>query len=509
MRKHPVTAVGAALVLAVSLTGLSQQTVEQAAKTKTITLPTPGTPKAVGYALTDPATGEIISLDGDQDAVADLNTAELKQERLLSAFHITHPSKWDDTSGKSADQVALEVVAAAAISHPRPYVPDPSEVTTETLEEAVLRTIESEISRQEGQQLLLTCDALLAPPNILWHNKITGANRVWLMNGTNHTASQPLPTDPAFAAWKMVGTGDFNGDGNTDIVWEHPTQDHHEVWYMCGTSRIGTNDLPQNGLQSADWRVVGVADFGNSSCPDLLWQYRYSDQTYVWFMDNTNCVSVCQLPGTGGDINWRIVGANRRPPPYNQPVILWRNENTSIGQHALWYMIGCNTDPNNGGLIHNSSGGWAATIDRDMRHPGFFDINGDGNFDMVLRHTTLGIHGVWFLNGTLFTAGSWILEREPNTNWRIATQEMQDSTWNLDRISSPAPSYGGIPIATVSGSQVTVNLLSPGLQNYEAWDVERRTDGANWQWRESTTGFPYNWTDTSAQAGHSYEYRVA
>src|SRR5579871_2220237 len=75
----------------------------------------------------------------------------------------------------------------------------------------------------------------VAPPNILWHNKFTGQNKFWTMNGTTVVSETPLQNsiDPN---WKLIGSGDFNGDGEADIVWQNEITGQNAVWYMKGTN---------------------------------------------------------------------------------------------------------------------------------------------------------------------------------------------------------------------------------------------------------------------------------
>src|SRR2546421_10038698 len=55
--------------------------------------------------------------------------------------------------------------------------------------------------------------AALAPsPDILFQNRLTGQLVDWRMNGTSLIDYTSL-TDPGAANWKIVGSGDFNGDG--------------------------------------------------------------------------------------------------------------------------------------------------------------------------------------------------------------------------------------------------------------------------------------------------------
>ena len=71
--------------------------------------------------------------------------------------------------------------------------------------------------------------------DILWQND-DGSVAVWEMNGTNLIGSgvvgNPGPS------WHAVGTGDFNGDGHSDILWQNSTGEVG-IWEMNGTSVIG------------------------------------------------------------------------------------------------------------------------------------------------------------------------------------------------------------------------------------------------------------------------------
>ena len=40
-------------------------------------------------------------------------------------------------------------------------------------------------------------------------------------------------------AWKAVGTGDFDHNGLSDILWQNPSTGQASVWEMEGTARTG------------------------------------------------------------------------------------------------------------------------------------------------------------------------------------------------------------------------------------------------------------------------------
>jgi hypothetical protein len=57
------------------------------------------------------------------------------------------------------------------------------------------------------------------------------------MNGTNIIAHAPV-ADPR-PSWHVAGTGDFNGDGKSDILLQN-TDGQVSIWEMNGTNIIAT-----------------------------------------------------------------------------------------------------------------------------------------------------------------------------------------------------------------------------------------------------------------------------
>ena len=64
-------------------------------------------------------------------------------------------------------------------------------------------------------------------------------NVVWYMNDATWIGSAELiPVgDPA---WQIMGTGDYNNDGNVDILWRYNgVGGYNYIWYMDGVTWIG------------------------------------------------------------------------------------------------------------------------------------------------------------------------------------------------------------------------------------------------------------------------------
>ena len=57
------------------------------------------------------------------------------------------------------------------------------------------------------------------------------------MNGTNVIGGGAVGPNPG-PSWKAIGTGDFNDDGHSDILWQN-TNGQAAIWEMNGTNVIG------------------------------------------------------------------------------------------------------------------------------------------------------------------------------------------------------------------------------------------------------------------------------
>src|SRR6185503_12270975 len=87
-----------------------------------------------------------------------------------------------------------------------------------------------------------------------------------LMNGGGITASSDIGT--MSSSWSMVGTGDFNGDGKSDILWYEGASGTIKEWLMDGSTVTATPSVA-NGIPSS-WSVIGTGDFNGDGKSDIL-----------------------------------------------------------------------------------------------------------------------------------------------------------------------------------------------------------------------------------------------
>jgi hypothetical protein len=146
-------------------------------------------------------------------------------------------------------------------------------------------------------------------PDFLWRNDATGSLTAWLMNGTTLATSTPLnPSSVADLDWRPVGTGDFNHDGKTDILWRHQGSTQIVAWLMDGVNLAGGGFLTPSTLDPS-WLPSATGDFNGDEHTDILWRHQASNELVVWLMNGmTQTCGVFLNPDRMTDANWKVAG---------------------------------------------------------------------------------------------------------------------------------------------------------------------------------------------------------
>jgi hypothetical protein len=101
----------------------------------------------------------------------------------------------------------------------------------------------------------------------------------------------------------VIATGDFNGDGNADILWRDSSGDLG-VWLMSGAAIISSASLCN---VPATWTVVGTGDFNADGMTDLLWRDT-SGNTSIWIMNEATVASTASVGNI--PIAWTVQSLN-------------------------------------------------------------------------------------------------------------------------------------------------------------------------------------------------------
>lgn len=236
---------------------------------------------------------------------------------------------------------------------------------------------------QANYTLNVTAQDNLLSTDLLWRYS-PGLTVYWDLDQTVLVTGGALSADRS-ANWTVGGLGDFNQDGNTDILWRDASAALTDVWFMNGATLLSSSSIfPALG---ADWQISGTADFNQDGKTDIIWRNPTAALTDIWFMNGTTLLSSTTLTDQVG-IGWEIgaVGDFNRD---GNPDLLWYNRGASI--LGFWLL--------------DSALSVQAVV--PLPSPDIFwilsgtgDFNRDGNLDLLWRY--LGPEG---------TVAGWLLDR--------------------------------------------------------------------------------------------------
>jgi hypothetical protein len=206
-----------------------------------------------------------------------------------------------------------------------------------------------------------------------------------------------IPAGQMGSEWHVVGIGDFNGDSKSDILWKS-TSGNADVWSMDGTQLLSDHQVEDKegvlGQMGSEWHPVTTGDFNGDGKSDILWE-NTSGNTDVWSMDGAQLLSDHLVQDTRGVLGqmgseWHVAGAGNFDGDKTADLV-WVDTNNNV---QIWDMDGSQISQVVTPDAHQEAG-W------QLKAVG--DFTGIGAKDDLLWLRSDGAAQVWHVTGTQVT----------------------------------------------------------------------------------------------------------
>ena len=224
-------------------------------------------------------------------------------------------------------------------------------------------------------------------PDVIWQEPGVGSAQIWYLGGPMGVSYLQSADLSGATSLQIVGIGDFDENGTSDVVLQDPVSGAVLVWYLggaMGNELIGISDI----VSGNPWRVVSVADFNRDGHPDVLWQDPVSGLAQIWFLGGPQGSTLLGAANVTASNSWRIAGAS----DFNGdgvPDLVWQDPES--GATEIWYMGGPQGNVVTSAAELAGANSWHIVA--------VADFNLDGHPDVVWQDPVTGESQVWFLTG--------------------------------------------------------------------------------------------------------------
>lgn len=232
-------------------------------------------------------------------------------------------------------------------------------------------------------------------PDVLWQHPSRGVLEVWVMDDykpVRRVALRDTTGDPNLYA---VGTDDFDGDGMTDILlWQADTGSTF-IWYVQDFKVVARAGFAE---RMPDFTPVSVYDYDRDGDPDILWQSKDRRLVVTLVKDATLVGKVeIELASAGPSLEnvWVVRGSGDFDSDGDHDLALERIPRTSPDDEAAKVVAIARMDGPRGTVEPV-----AIQPDLNWKIGAVQDYDGDGGPDLLWENDFTGETAGWLMDGT-------------------------------------------------------------------------------------------------------------
>jgi hypothetical protein len=204
--------------------------------------------------------------------------------------------------------------------------------------------------------------------------------------------------------WQIVGSGDYNGDGRSDVLLHNAFENKFDVWGMLDGGTYASELLPDDFGNAAE--VIASGDFDGDEMSDILWRDLESGDVDIWGLTADSTLG----PLEGGGNPWSAIGAGDFDGDGRDDVLLRERATDRLAVRL--------STTGTRGVIQSAQN--QGTRERNV--PSIGDYDGDGLADLVLYDGATAETQLWVMDGSV--AKSELLP-SPLDYWDFATVDLR------------------------------------------------------------------------------------
>jgi M6 family metalloprotease-like protein len=136
----------------------------------------------------------------------------------------------------------------------------------------------------------------------------TGKLAVWYMNGTTNTGGLTLNSGKSIGTGSIIaGVGDFDGNGSVDVLIQN-SAGKLAAWYLQKGAFLRNGYLAAGKTAGSGWFARGVGDFDGDGKTDVVFQHS-TGKIRMWFLNRSQFLRTTTLNGgVPIALQWQLIG---------------------------------------------------------------------------------------------------------------------------------------------------------------------------------------------------------